>query len=222
MVGDKATRWAHCRASPRGKLLGGIEVYVLQHLSLAASRERHQQVYSTRRMSQLNSELRLCPHWRRSRLLSRIGVKGLVVHTDQLDARGSCIGGKMPTLQLSAWKRWRALGRTSCISFCPSKRRLSQDLALAMLDRLPNGEVMRLPAGVTMRFGLLVRKQGPAVFGSIHLHLDGRRCRSGGRKCKQGEVTHTAAEGGIAFSPQSRGGLVDWSADQNPSLAGAI
>jgi len=78
-----------------------------------------------------------------------------------------------------------------------------QDLALAMLDRLPNGEAMRLPAGEMIRFGLLIKSRSQRLLGPSTSVRTDTGADSGGRTWKE-RSAHATAEGGIAYSLESR------------------
>ena len=165
---------------------------------------------------QLNSALASLPSLEVVELLSKLGVKGVVVHTDQLapeeaarwqDATPAEVGLKMEA----------RFGADVVYSLLPLETTSQPDVVFAMHDQSPNGEVERLPAGTIVRLGLLIESKGQQLW--VHPPPLGRTTSpdqvAGGADEKR---AHAAAQGGITSSPQSRGGLVNWSADPNSFL----
>ena len=108
---------------------------------------------------QLNSALASLPSLEVVELLSKLGVKGVVVHTDQLapeeaarwqDATPADVGLKIEA----------RFGADVVYSLLPLEATSQPDVVLAMSDQSPTGEVERLPAGATMRLGLLIESKG--------------------------------------------------------------
>jgi hypothetical protein len=109
--------------------------------------------------AQLNSEITSLPSFEAVELLSRIRVKGLVVHTDQL-APQEVARWQLADLADIGLEEVARFGSDVVYQLLPLETAPQRDLVLAMPDRRPNGEVMRLPAGAMMRFGLIVESGG--------------------------------------------------------------
>lgn len=108
---------------------------------------------------QLNSELASLPSLEAVEILSKLGVKGVVVHTDQLTPE-EADRWQDADLATSGMEEVARFGSDVVYKLWPLNMTPPQDLALAMLDRLPNGEAMWLPVGVTMRFGFFLETRG--------------------------------------------------------------
>jgi hypothetical protein len=109
--------------------------------------------------AQLNSEITSLPSFEAVELLSRMGVKGLVVHTDQL-APQEVARWQYVDLADIGLEEVARFGSDVVYKLLPLQTAPQRDLVLAMPDRQPNGEVIRLPAGAVMRFGLIVETGG--------------------------------------------------------------
>jgi len=113
--------------------------------------------------AQLNSEISSLPSLEAVEILSELGMKGVVIHTDQLTREDVARWQEadLATIRLEEVARF---GSDVVYRLLPLETMPQQDLALAMLDRLPNGEAMRLPAGEMIRFGLLIKSRSQRLW----------------------------------------------------------
>jgi hypothetical protein len=108
--------------------------------------------------AQLNAEMASLPSFEAIEILSRIGVKMLVVHTDQLTPQEAA-RWQDANLTESGLEEVARFGSDIVYTLSPIKVEPQRDLVLDMPDRQPNGEEIRLPAGAVMRFGLIVESK---------------------------------------------------------------
>ncbi len=112
---------------------------------------------------QLNSELVTLPSLEAVELLTKLGVKGLVVHTDQLAPQEAARwqDANLADIGLEEMARF---GADVVYKLLPLEAVPQQDLVLSMPDQLPKEEAMRLPAGAMMKLGLLVESRGQRLW----------------------------------------------------------
>jgi hypothetical protein len=108
---------------------------------------------------QLSSEISRLPSVEAVELLSGLGVKGVVVHTDRLTPQEAARwqDANLADIGLEAVARF---GADVVYKLLPLDAEPQHNLLLSMPHPLPNGEALRLPAGVMMRLGLLVESSG--------------------------------------------------------------
>jgi hypothetical protein len=114
--------------------------------------------------AQLNAELTSLPSREAVDLLSILGVKGLVVHIDQLRPKEATRWQDTNLADIGLDETAR-FGSDVVYRVLPLQAAPEQDLVLAIPDQAPGGEVTRLAAGELMRFGLLLESRGPHLWG---------------------------------------------------------
>jgi hypothetical protein len=116
--------------------------------------------------AQLNSEMSSLPSSEVVELLSHIGVKGLVVHTDQLTPEEATRWQytNLADIGLQVIARF---GSDVVYKLLPLEAAPQPDLVLAMPDQIPDREMMRLPAGALMRLGLVLESRGQRLWGHL-------------------------------------------------------
>jgi hypothetical protein len=114
--------------------------------------------------AQLNAEIASLPSRETVELLNKLGVKGLVVHTDQLAPEEATRwqDTNLADLGLDEVARFDS---DVVYKLSPLQTAPRQELVLAMPDRVPDGEVTGLPAGALMRFGLILENRGQHLWG---------------------------------------------------------
>jgi hypothetical protein len=112
---------------------------------------------------QLSSEISSLPSLGAVELLSRMGVKGVVVHTDRLTPQEAAQwqDANLADIGLEAVARF---GADVVYKLSPLEAEPHHNLLLSMPLPLRNGETLRLPAGVMMRLGLLVESNGQRLW----------------------------------------------------------
>jgi hypothetical protein len=126
--------------------------------------------------AQLNSEMTSLPSFEAVELLNRIRVSGLVVHTDRLAPQEAARwqDANLADIGLEDMARF---GSDVVYKLLPREAAPQRGLVLAMPDRRPNGEEIRLPAGAMMRFGLIIESRGqylwvhPPPFGRTQVQI---------------------------------------------------
>jgi hypothetical protein len=126
--------------------------------------------------AQLKAEMAALPSNEAVELVNRIGVKALVVHTDQLTSQEAS-RWRDANLAQSGLAEVARFGSDVVYQVLPSNAAPQRDLVLAMPDRQPSGEEMRVPASADMRFGLTVESSGRRLwvhsppFGRTHVQI---------------------------------------------------
>jgi hypothetical protein len=113
--------------------------------------------------AQLNSELASLPSVEAVEILSKLGVKGLVVHTDQLEPEEAARWQDVNPVDVGLKAEVR-FGADVVYKLLPLEAPPQQELVLAMSDQLPNGEELRLPVGAVMRLGLFIESRGQRLW----------------------------------------------------------
>jgi hypothetical protein len=104
--------------------------------------------------------------------LSSIGVKALILHTDQLEPSETSRWQQvnLPELGMEEIARF---GADVVYRLSPSEATPQFHLGLALPDQLPTGEMIQLPTGVTMRLGLQAEDRAHRRW--VHPSLLGRK-----------------------------------------------
>jgi hypothetical protein len=105
-------------------------------------------------------------------LLGSIGVKALIVHTDQLEPSETSRWQHVNTAELGIEEIAR-FGSDVVYKLSPSDATPLFHLGLALPDRLPTGEPLQLPTGMTIRLGLQVEDRAQRRW--VHPSLLGRK-----------------------------------------------
>jgi hypothetical protein len=109
--------------------------------------------YSPPTYEQLSSEIAALPSRESAELLSAIGVKGLVLHTDQLEPSEVALWqqAKLSEIGLEEIARF---GSDVVYRLAPVEGMSPLYLGLAVPEQLPSGEIPQLPSGAMIKLGL--------------------------------------------------------------------
>jgi hypothetical protein len=103
--------------------------------------------------TRLRREIADLPSLESAELLSSIGVKALIMHTDQLEPSETSRWQQANLAEIGIQEMAR-FGSDVVYKLLPIEATPQLYLGLVLPDQLPTGEMMQLPAGVMMRLGL--------------------------------------------------------------------
>jgi hypothetical protein len=121
---------------------------------------------------QLRVDLADLPSRESAELLSSIGVKALILHTDQLEPSETSRWQQVNLAELGMEEIAR-FGADVVYRLSPIEAAPRFHLGLALPDRLPTGEMIQLPTGAVIRLGL--REERGSHRRWVHASLQGRK-----------------------------------------------
>ena len=119
----------------------------------------------------LSAEIAALPSRESAELLSSIGVKALIVHTNQLEPSETSRWQHANLAEIGMQEITR-FGSDVVYELMPGEATHELHLGLVLPDQLPTGEMMQLPAGAIMRLGLQAESRNHRR--SVHSSMLGR------------------------------------------------
>jgi hypothetical protein len=120
----------------------------------------------------LSAEIAALPSRESAELLSSIGVKAVIVHTDQLEPSETS-RWQYPNLAEMGMQEVARFGSDVVYKLLPGEATPPLHLGFVLPDQLPTGEMIQLPAGAIMRLGL--RTESGSHRRWVHPSLLGRK-----------------------------------------------
>jgi hypothetical protein len=142
---------------------------------------------------QLNAEMSSLPSLEAVEILRNLGVKGVVVHSDQLTPEEATRWRDINLAGLGLEEVAR-FGSAVVYKLSPSHSTTDRSLVLAMPDRIGEGEGTRLPARALMKVGLLLESRGrqlwvhPPPLGATPVQIKWEGMETGQVKIEQQKV----------------------------------
>jgi hypothetical protein len=143
--------------------------------------------------AQLNTELSAFPSRKAAELLSAVGVKGLVLHTDQLEPQEAARwrDADLAEIGLEEVARFDA---DVVYKLSPVHTTHQLHVELAIPDQLPTGEMAQLPRKALLRLRLLARSGEhslwvhPPPYGRIPARIEWKKQHTGERTLQQSHL----------------------------------